>query len=460
LYCDQSASPVEIEPEVIAHHFTQAERTEAAAQWWGKAGYRALARSAYVEAISHFEKALGLAQDLMAGPERLRVLLHLQIGYGHALIAWCGPGAPKTMAAFGRTRELAAAIENGAERLSALYGLWIGSFCRAELGPSQELAERFARDVESSLELQEAEVVAERLLGLTAWFHGDYPRARAHLERSIAIYDRACHGSFAFRFGFDPGVAAMGYFALVLWTLGRTREAHRQMEAARSLAAECGHVPTTAFLLSHECALACISADPQAARAPAQAVIDLGRQHGLPLWLIAGTFCLGWASYHAGDRATGLANMRDAIALCQEQGAIYMPNYVFLLAEAEAMSGEVEIAFARIVDQLAEISRSGQLWLEAELHRRHAELLLQRAPADEPAAERAFTRALTVARAQQARIFELRAAVGLVRLYRSQRRFDAARDLLGPVRATWGENLDVPEVQAADWILRSLDSPN
>ena len=82
-----------------------------------------------------------------------------------------------------------------------------------------------------------------------------------------------------------------------------------------------------------------------------------------------------------------------------------MPNYVFLLAEAEALSGEVEIAIARVVDQLVEISRSGQLWLEAELHRRHAELLLQRAPADEPAAEQAFTRALAVARGQQASIF-------------------------------------------------------
>jgi len=137
-----------------------------------------------------------------------------------------------------------------------------------------------------------------------------------------------------------------------------------------------------------------------------------------------------------------------------------MPNYVFLLAEAEALSGEVEIAIARVVDQLAEISHSGQLWLEAELHRRHSELLLQRAPPDEPAAERAFTRALAAARGQQATIFELRAAVGLARLYQSQRRFGPARDSLGPVRATWGENLDIPEVQEGERVLRSLDSAN
>ena len=161
---------------------------------------------------------------------------------------------------------------------------------------------------------------------------------------------------------------------------------------------------------ANECALACISADPQAARGPAQAVVDLSRQYGVSGCLGAGNFCLRWASYHGGDRAAGLADMRDAMAICREQEAIFMPNYVFLLAEAEALSGEVEIAIARVVDQLAEISHSGQLWLEAELHRRHSELLLQRAPPDEPAAERAFTRALAAARGQQARIFELRAS--------------------------------------------------
>jgi class 3 adenylate cyclase/predicted ATPase len=456
LYC--SVSPIEIEPEVIAHHFTQAERNEAAAQWWGKAGYLALARSAYVEAISHFDKARGFAQDLTAGPDRLRLLLHLQIGYGQALIGSCGYGAPKTTAAFVRARELAAGIENGAERLSALHGMWAGSFVRAEFRPMQELAGRFARDVADTPELQEAQVVAERLLGMTAWFQGDYPQACVHFERSIAIYDRERHGSFAFRFGQDVGVCAMIYLSLVLWTLGRAREARRQMEVARSLAVQCDHIPTIAYLQAHECLLACLSADPQAVRAPAQTVVDLCRQYGLPLWLVAGTFCLGWASYHAGDREAGLANMRDAMAQCREQGAISMPNYVFLLAEAEALSGEVEMAVARVVDQLAEISRSGQRWLEAELHRRHGQLLIQRVPTDEAAAEGAFTRALEIARAQQARVFELRAAVGLARLYWSQRRYDAARNLLAPVRATWGENFDVPEVEEAEQILRSLDS--
>jgi DNA-binding response OmpR family regulator/class 3 adenylate cyclase/predicted ATPase len=456
LLCDLANSSDNPEPEAVAHHFTQAGLNEAAAQWWGKAGDRALGKSAYIEAISNFDKALRLAQGAVAGQRQRRLLLRLQIGYGQALIASRGHGAPETTAAFARARELAAGIENGSERLSALYGMWSGSFCRAELVPMGDLAERIAQEVENSPELNDMRVVADRLLGVTAWFRGDYLRARLHLERAVEAYDTDRHAALALRFGQDVGVCAMVYLALVLWTVGKTRAAHRQIDAARALALQSGHVPTIAYMRVHECALACISADPRAALPLAQAVVDISRQHGLPLWLVGGTFCLGWSQWHAGDRETGLAHMREAMELCREQGAIFMPNYAFLRAEAEALSGELETGLALVVDQLAEIERSGQRWLEAELHRRYAELLLQCVPADEAAAEGAFNRALEVARAQHAKVFELRAAMGLARLYQSQSRIDAARDVLVPTSGAWSENPDLPEVREARRILLLL----
>src|SRR6266436_2510164 len=453
LLCDLANSPDNTNPEAVAHHFSQAGLNEAAAQWWGKAGDRALGRSAYVEAISSFDKALRLAQGVAASQEQRRLLLRLQIGYGQALIASRGHGAPETTAAFARARELAAGIENGSERLSALHGMWSVSFCRAELVPMDNLAQRIAQEVESSSELNEARIVADRLLGATAWFRGDYLQARLHLERAIEAYDSERHARLALRFGQDVGVCARVYLALVLWAVGETRGALRQIGAARSLALQSGHVPTIAYMRVHECALACLRADPAAAMLPAKAVVDISRQHGLPLWLVGGTFCLGWCLWQAGDREAGLAHMREAMELCREQGAIFMPNYAFLRAEAEALSGDVETGLALVVDQLAEIERSGQRWLEAELHRRHAELLIQRAPADEAAAEAAFIRALGVARAQHARIFELRAAIGLARLYQSQSRIDAARDVLTPIVGMWSKNSDLPEAREATRLL-------
>ena len=145
--------------------------------------------------------------------------------------------------------------------------------------------------------------------------------------------------------------------------------------------------------------------------------------------------------------------MREAMELCRDHGAmLFVPNYAFLRAEAEALSGDVETGLALVVDQIAEIEQSGQRWLEAELHRRHAELLILRAPPDETAAEAAFVRALGIARAEHARLFELRAAIGLAQLYQSQGKMDAARDVLAPVSgAQWDS--DLREVQAARRIL-------
>ena len=182
----------------------------------------------------------------------------------------------------------------------------------------------------------------------------------------------------------------------------------------------------------------------------------MSRQHGLPLWLVGGTFCLGWALWHVGDRDAGLTQMREAMGLCREHGAIFMPNYAFLRAEAEAATGSIETALTLVIDQLAETERSGQRWLDAELHRRHAELLIQRVPTDAAAAEAAFTRALNVARAQHARTFEFRAAIGLTKYYREQSRIDKASDVLASVRNAPYLDVNLPEARQLESIHRSL----
>src|SRR5262249_49314235 len=171
----------------------------------------------------------------------------------------------------------------------------------------------------------------ECLLGETAWFCGEYHHARQPLENVVASYDRELHAPLARRYGQDVGVCAMVYLVLVLWTMGETREARRQMEAARDLALEGGHIPTIAYMLGWECALACISADPQAALLPARSLVEMAHQHGLPQFFVAGTFCIGWSLWHAGDREAGLTRMREAMELGREHGAmLFVPNYAFL----------------------------------------------------------------------------------------------------------------------------------
>jgi tetratricopeptide (TPR) repeat protein len=181
------------EPELVAHHFTQAGLTESAIEWWGKAGDQALRRSAFKEAIAHLGKAIEMTEKLGAATpaapqigERLR----LQIAYGNALISARGYQAQETTAAFARARELAANIEDAAERYSAYYGAWASSYVRGELAPMRELAEEFLHDAECRPGLPEAGV-AHRVFGGTCWFQGDFVAARRHLEQALAATTRS-----------------------------------------------------------------------------------------------------------------------------------------------------------------------------------------------------------------------------------------------------------------------------
>ena len=124
-----------VEPEAIAHHFTQAGLDDLAIEWWGKAGDQALRRSAFQEAIAHLGKAIEMADKAGSGEEKDKRgggRLRLQIAYGNALIATHGQGAPETSSAFERAREFATGVDEIAERLSVNYGLWAGSYVRGE----------------------------------------------------------------------------------------------------------------------------------------------------------------------------------------------------------------------------------------------------------------------------------------------------------------------------------------
>jgi hypothetical protein len=185
---DRFATTAEAEPEALAYHFTQAGLTEAAIEWWGKAGDQALRRSAFQEAISHLGKAIEMA-DKSAGaipqtatPKGARA--KLQTSFGNALIAARGHGAVETTAAFARARELAAAVDDPMDRLSANYGLWVGNFSRGEVGPLRAIAEIVLRDIEGKPSSPEA-AVAHRLAGVTEWYLGNFELARAHLALQL-----------------------------------------------------------------------------------------------------------------------------------------------------------------------------------------------------------------------------------------------------------------------------------
>jgi predicted ATPase len=440
------------QPEVVAHHFTQAGLGEAAIEWWVKAGDRALDRSANYEAIAHLEKAISLAEGLPDGPAQRLLRLRLQTTYGHALLHGRGHSQPETIAAFARARELAAGIEDAAARFSAYYGMWLVSFVRADLAPMREVAAASLRDAQQSPGLPAAGR-AHHVFGVTCWFQGDYTAARTHLEQALAAYEHERYHHLAPRFVFDDKVVATGWLAGVLWPLGEVDQAARLLDSALSLARQSGHLPSVAWAHAYTCRFAGICRRPELARPHAEELLVLAREHRLPMRLADGSFFHGWARWCAGD-GDGKAGMREGLALWNEMDyRLFAPLTGTLLAEREAEAGRVEVGLATLDAQLAAIERTGQRWFEAEMYRGRGELLLKLLRPDLAAAESAFMRAIAIARVQQTRTFELRAALSLAKLYKATARDQAASELLVPALVGFDAGPEVPEVEEAQRLL-------
>jgi predicted ATPase len=436
---DRFAESAAAEPEVLAHHFTQAGLTEAAIEWWGKAGDQALRRSAFQEAISHLGKAIEMADKTAATtpqtatPEGARV--KLQTRFGNALIAARGHGAPETTAAFARARELAAAVDDPMERLSANYGLWVGSLSRGEAGPLRAIAEVILRDIEDKSPSPEA-CVAHRLAGTTEWYLGNFELARAHLEQALAMFDPQRDRDLTYRFGQDTGVSAMVVLALALWPLGETDNARRIGEEMLTRAVASGHMLTRVFGHCQYALLHVARRDPATTAPLAEAVVKLAREHGMPLYSAYGEFLQPWARWHLGDREGGLAAMHRGITALHDMGNVFHTTlFETALAEAEAEAGEIEAALASIDHAVALTERTGQRWCEADTHRVRGEILLKRDPSNRAPAEEAFLTAIAIAQQQKARSFELRAALSLATLYQSTGRPADAHAVLAPALA-------------------------
>jgi predicted ATPase len=434
------------EPEVIAHHFTEAGLDDQAIEWWGRAGDQALRRSAFQEAIAHLGKAIAMA-DKTAGESRQRRPLH--VAYGNALIAARGYGARETTEAFARAREVALGHKDTNERLAADYGLWAGSYVRGELSAMRAHAETFLADVETRPDSPEAGV-ARRIIGVTHWFAGEYVEARETLDHALALFQPGRDDDLAFRFGHDEGVAAMLYLALTLWPLGDIGRAVSLVGDAEARIADLAHVVTRALGRSYAATFALLRRDMSRAAMNGVELAELTRDHDLPFWRAFGVFFEGLASAQGGAAGVGLEDMRRGVELRREQNVLIFDGLLKIaLAEAEARAGDVDRAVAVLDEAVATSDRTGHRTFDAELHRLRGEMLLQRNPSNPGPVEEAFETAIAVAHKQGARSFELRAALSLAKLYQSTARPLDAHAVLASALEGFSPTPEMPEIAEA-----------
>ena len=404
------------QPEILAYHYYEAAMPESAIEWWYQAGRQALRRSAYSEAISHLGKAVAIADDPpdLVGPARR---LDLQIAYGRALRGGLGYSSPEAVAAWARARELAAGISDPGELAPIQLGLFNASLTHGEIAPMQELAETIMSTAKSHPESPVAAVIADWSSGLTCWFQGNYLSARAHFEQALAIYHAQRSPTIFNALTLDLPAAVIRYLGLALWPIGEiNRSCHLADEAVSDL--EIKRPLVQANELVHKTVFDALVRQHSRMLKQAEMILSVAQEHRLPLYLAAGTYLHGLARWRAGDRSGGLGQMRQGWALLHENDCyLYEPFWGLQVIEAEAEAGQVETGLSKRSELIGSVEKTGQRWLDAELHRVRGELLRLCDPPDVPACEDALQRAINIAKSQQTKTFELRAAMSLARLW-------------------------------------------
>ena len=458
---DRFADTAAAEPEALAYHFTQAGMTDAAIEWWGKAGDQALRRSAFQEAIAHLGKAIEMADKesdgapRAAAPTSASERLKLQTSYGRAMMWSKGYAAPETAAAFARAQQLSQG-SNAGERFVTYYGQWGVKLLSAELNTAREIAEVMLR--EAGLEAKTSEALAaHRLVALVRLCSGAFTDARTHSERALMIDDSGWDRDAKLRFGQDLRIAAFCYLGLSCWTLGEVGSARPQIESAIAGAVESAHVPTLANTYCFAAMFDLFRSDTQGVLRAAKPTVEFSRQHALSLYLAIGKALCGWANARLGDHETGLEELRHALRDLADQGnKLWLPLYQGLLAQIESDGHEVEQATATIGDAVALADQIGGYWATAFLHRIRGEILLKRDPANTAPAEEAFLTAIGIAQQQKAKSFELRAALSLAKLFQSTGRAADAHAVLAPALEGFSPTPEFPEIEQAQALLAAL----
>jgi predicted ATPase len=450
----QFPETVETQPELLAHHYTEAGLSEQAIRYWQLAGQRSSERSAHAEAVAHLTRGLEVLTTLPDTPERTQQELLLHTILGPALMAAEGYQAPEVERAYTRARELCRQIGETPQLFPVLGGLWTFYLVRAEHQTARTLGEELfslAQRVGDPALL----VQAHLMLGETVFHLGEVAPARALLEQGIALYDPQQHRALALLYRGDPCVLCHSFAAFALWYLGYPDQARHHSQAALTLARELSDLVNLAAALYFAASLRQYCREWQPTHELADAAITLATEQEFPHWVVYGTIPRGWALAAHGQREEGIAQMRQGLVAQRTLGAeIRRPMHMAMLAEAYGNAGQAAEGLRVLAEALAVVDRSGERNYAAELHRLQGELLLQTGVQRE--AEECFRYALDVAHGQQAKSWELRAAMSLARLWQQQGKRAEAHELLAPIYGWFTEGFDTADLQEAKALLVAL----
>jgi predicted ATPase len=445
---------VATEPEIVAHHFTEAGLIEPAVGYSRRAGERFLGRSAFIEAAKHLTHGIEMLRGVPQTQETLSNELEICIKIGPALIAVNGAGSAEVETLYLRARELVDRLGKASLRFPVLWGLWFVKFNRGQYAAAREAGESLLDAAQTGGDSGQI-LEAHHALWATLSSMGQAADAVVHTQRGIALYQRDLHASQAFLYGgHDPGACCRYHLALNLWLLGYPDRSLSALVDALRLAEELNHAMTKVITLWCAAWVYYQRADGPAMRASLEQLLTLTTQHGISHWADLAIILLNTGATPRKQElvelhsrlvaAGGLSNWRRVFCLC-------------VLTELCNEGGHVQEGLT----VLASISpEDREAFYAPEIHRLEGELRRRLPCPDTDEIERCFSAALVRARRRTEKSFELRAATSLARLWRDQGKRAEARELLTPVYGWFTEGLDLRDLKNARALIDDLACSN
>jgi class 3 adenylate cyclase/predicted ATPase len=457
----QFAEIAENRPELLARHCTEAGLIEKAASLWGKAGQRSLERSALVEAVEQFMRALAQIATLPSTPALRREQIKLQVSLANALMHTKGYAALETKVAVEQARSLVEQAEARGEPpddplllFSVLWGFWAANLVAFNADVCRDLAAHFLRLAEK----QGAKVplmIGHFVMATTLLLRG-IPEAREHYDQAIVLYDPMEHRLLATRFGQDVRVTILSWRSRALWLLGYPDAALADADQARKDGREIGQAASLMFALDFASFIHICSGNYAAADVAVAQLVDLADEKGASFWKALGMLYQGSVLALTGKASEAVEMITSGLAALRSTGAlVWVPWYLSYLAKAYAELGQFHDAGRCVSEAMTAMETTKEKWCEADIHRIAGEIALMSSEPDAAKAQDYFEHALTVARA---RSWELRAAMRMARLWRDQGKRDEARELLAPVYGWFTEGFDTLDLKEAKALLDELAS--
>jgi len=459
----------EREPELLAHHLTEAGQSKPAVDFWLKAGKRAATTRANLEAIAHLRRGLEVLKGDPGIPHRDGVELALRLGLGIPLIAAKGYAVQDVEKNYLRALELGEKLDDKQKLFEATRGLWVCYFIRADLVRAHELGAQLLKLAERTHQNETADqsqktgylIEAHRALGQTMFWGGRFVASRVHLERGIGLYDPNLHGSLSETHGIDPGIVCMTYLGYLLWFLGCPDQAREWSAQALSQAERKRHPFTLAFALAFRTYLCQHLRDAEGTRDHANRTLAICSEHGFLFYRQQATMLRGWALVELGHIDDGLNHIRAGLDAYEAmESGLACTWFRSLLAHAYVRASRPDAALRALDDALTIAERTGERSHLAEIYRLQGEITLTHRGSEAAGeTEACYRLSLEVCRKQEARSWELRTAVSLARLWRDLGRREDAADLLAPICGTFKEGFDTLDVKEAAQMMSELEGP-